>query len=166
LCPLYCLLAQACGLRLQLVGSNGVYRAFTCVDPTANPGPIPLALSGALQLRSLGAGGFPPSVRCPWCFNRPRRVLRMGPQVLSGFPQQDNYSRRLVSQHLLSLLCRFGNFSRDERPRGSLPAFAWDTVRQTVFPFNPYPSHYRKAFAFSTILCPPAQQLALRLTCL
>ena len=37
--------------------------------------------------------------RCPWCFNRPRRVLRMGPQVSSGFPRQDNYSRSLVSQY-------------------------------------------------------------------
>ena len=68
--------------------------------------------------------------------------------------------------HLLSLLSRFGNFSRDERPRGSLPAFAWDAVRKTGSPLNPYPSHYRKTFAFSTFLCPPALQLVLRLACL
>jgi hypothetical protein len=92
-------LAQACGLRLQLVSANGVYRAFTGVDPTANSRPIPLALSGALQLRSLGAGGCPPSVHCPGCFNRPRRVLRMGPQVLFGFLRQVNYSSSLVSQY-------------------------------------------------------------------
>ena len=83
---------------LSACSHNGVYRAFTCVDHTANPGPIPLALSGALLLHSFCAGGSPPSIRCPWCFNRPRRVLLMGQQVLSGFPLQDNYSRSLVSQ--------------------------------------------------------------------
>jgi len=83
---------------LSACSHNGVYRTFTCVDHTANPGPIPLALSGALLLHSFCAGGSPPSIRCPWCFNRPRRVLLMGQQVLSGFPLQDNYSRSLVSQ--------------------------------------------------------------------
>ena len=50
-------------------------------------------------LAAFASGGLYKLVECPLCFNRPRRVLRMGPQVLSEFPQQDNYSRSLVSQY-------------------------------------------------------------------
>ena len=53
-----------------------------------------------------------------------------------------------------SLLRRFGQRSRNERPAGSQPAFA---VRM-----NPYPPDYRVAFAFSGILCLPRRQPALR----
>jgi hypothetical protein len=53
-------------------------------------------------------------------------------------------------------------FSRDERPCGSLPAFAWSDV---VLRRNSYPTHYRPAFAFSAILCPHRQQSSLRSTC-
>lgn len=45
----------------------------------------------------------------------------------------------IICFHLLSLLSRFGKFSRDERPRGSLPAFAWDAVRKTGLPSIPIP---------------------------
>jgi hypothetical protein len=31
--------------------------------------------------------------------------------------------------------------------------------------FNPYPTHYRQAFAFSAVLYPPGHQCSLRLTC-
>jgi hypothetical protein len=34
----------------------------------------------------------------------------------------------LFCRHLLCLHCRFAKFSRDERPDGSLPAFAWSHV--------------------------------------
>jgi len=48
-------------------------------------------------------------------------------------------------------------------PRGSLLAFAQDDV---VLRLNPYPTHYRSAFAFSTILYPqlyrPSSRLAFR----
>ena len=54
----------------------------------------------------------------------------------------------------VSLLRRFGLRSRNERPAGSQPACA---VRM-----DPYPPHYRMAFAFSGILCPPRRQPALR----
>src|SRR6266516_2809132 len=44
-----------------------------------------------------------------------------------------------VRCHLLCLLCLLIKFSRQERPNGSLPAFAWDTV---VCRPHPYPLHY------------------------
>jgi len=31
--------------------------------------------------------------------------------------------------------------------------------------YNPYPLHYRTAFAFYALLCPHSQRFALRLTC-
>ena len=68
----------------------------------------------------------------------------------------------------------FVKFSRDERPGGILPAFTWRDVAcrlswlptpLTVFAvrLNTCPSHYRKAFAFSTIPYPRAHQRPLRL---
>ena len=50
-------------------------------------------------------------------------------------------------------------FSRDERPEGSQPAFAWGDV---VLGLNPYPAHYRPAFACSLLLYPQPHRLALR----
>ena len=55
----------------------------------------------------------------------------------------------------VSLLRRFGLRSRNERPAGSQPACA---VRM-----DPYPPHYRMAFAFSTFLYPQRYRLTLRL---
>jgi hypothetical protein len=52
--------------------------------------------------------------------------------------------------------------SREERPGGSLSACAG-----VMLPYerrNPYPSHYKTAFAFSTILYPQPYRLTLRLT--
>jgi len=57
---------------------------------------------------------------------------------------------------------RLIKLSRRERPSGSLPAFAWGDVALRL---NPYPLHYRTAFAFSTILCPHRQQHSLRSAC-
>jgi len=58
------------------------------------------------------------------------------------------------------LFRHYHRLSRDTGPGGSLPAFAWGDVAQRR---NPYPAHYRLAFAFSTILCPQSYRLALRL---
>jgi len=44
-------------------------------------------------------------------------------------------------------------------PRGSLHAFASGQI------LNPYATHYRQPFAFSTIPYPLIHQLALRLAC-
>ncbi len=60
----------------------------------------------------------------------------------------------------LPTLRRFIKLSRDERPAGSLPAFAWDDVGLNL---NPYPLDYRAVFAFSSILYPQFYRLALRL---
>jgi hypothetical protein len=67
---------------------------------------------------------------------------------------------RVCDRHLLCLLGRFLKLSRDERPDGSLPAFAWDDVGQRR---NPYPAHYRQAFAFSILLYPQRRWLPLQL---
>ncbi len=62
--------------------------------------------------------------------------------------------------HLLCLLYRFLKLSCDKRPDGSLPAFAWDDVGCCR---NPYPAHYRLAFAFSIFLYPQRRRFTLRL---
>jgi hypothetical protein len=62
-------------------------------------------------------------------------------------------------RHLLYLLSRLIKRSRAKRPEGSLPAFAWGDLRVLG---NPYPPHYRAAFAFSLILCQPCHQAPLR----
>lgn len=49
--------------------------------------------------------------------------------------------------------------SRDQGPSRSQHAFA---LGQSL---NPYTFHYRRAFAFSAILYPHLQQLALQLAC-
>ena len=64
-----------------------------------------------------------------------------------------------VCCHLLCCLSRLVKFSRKERPVGSQPAFAWGDVAEWR---NPYPSHYRAAFAFSNLLCPLRHPLSLR----
>jgi hypothetical protein len=67
---------------------------------------------------------------------------------------------RAVIQHSLTkgLTAR----SRDGTPDGSLPACAWDDV-VWLSRRNPYPVHYRQAFACSIFLCPQPHRLALRL---
>lgn len=45
-------------------------------------------------------------------------------------------------------------------PRGSQRTFVLGQI------LNPYPTHYRRAFAFSTVPYPLIQQVALRLPCL
>ena len=64
-------------------------------------------------------------------------------------------------ERLPSFACplkRLARFSRDERPEGSRPAFAWGDLAQGL---NPSPSDYRMAFAFSLILYPPTHRLHL-----
>jgi hypothetical protein len=63
-------------------------------------------------------------------------------------------------RHLLSLLRRLAKLSGDARPDGRLPACTWGHVARGR---NPYPPHYRMAFASSILLLPHAYQLALRL---
>jgi len=43
-------------------------------------------------------------------------------------PAGSSTSQFVLGRHLLSLLCRFSKLSRDERPDGSRPAFAWGDV--------------------------------------
>jgi hypothetical protein len=62
-------------------------------------------------------------------------------------------------RHLPSLLERLAKVSGDERPDGRLRACAWGDVACGL---NPYPSHYRMAFASSILLLPHAYRLALR----
>src|SRR5437588_12684414 len=57
------------------------------------------------------------------------------------------------------LLNRFALLSCERRPCGSLPAFAWGDLACLL---NPYPLHYRGAFAFSTFLYPHLHRLPLR----
>ncbi len=64
-------------------------------------------------------------------------------------------------RHLLSLLRRLVKVSGDARPDGRQPAFAWGDVAHGR---NPYPPHYRMAFASSILPFPHAYRLALRLT--
>jgi hypothetical protein len=54
-------------------------------------------------------------------------------------------------------LRRLADGSRPPTPRGSLPPFGWGECR------NPYPAHYRPAFAFSPIPYPQPRRLILRL---
>ena len=61
-------------------------------------------------------------------------------------------TRRLSLPSSACLLKRLTRFSRDERPEGSQPAFAWGDLARGL---NPYPPDYRAAFAFSLILYPP-----------
>jgi hypothetical protein len=64
--------------------------------------------------------------------------------------------------HLPSLCQKLAKLSWDERPDGRLPACAWGDVARAL---NPYPPHYKMAFASSILLCPHAYRLALRLAC-
>ena len=52
-------------------------------------------------------------------------------------------------------------FSRKDRPDGRQPAFAWDDIG---FRLNPYPTHYRPAFASSIFPFPHALQCSSRFT--
>jgi hypothetical protein len=62
--------------------------------------------------------------------------------------------------HLPSLCQKLAKLCCDARPDGRLPACAWGHVALAL---NPYPPHYRVAFASSILLCPHACRLALRL---
>jgi hypothetical protein len=62
---------------------------------------------------------------------------------------------------LLVSLSQLAKFSRDERPEGSRPAFAVGSCRLEA---QPYPTHYRSAFACSLLLYPPLRQRLLRFT--
>src|SRR5262249_15202395 len=97
----------------------------------------------------------------------PRRIPTMTPPspYALGAPAPSSGGR--VHQkchhycHLLSLLKRLAKLSGEARPDGRQPAFAWSHVAWVL---NPYPPHYRVAFASSILLCPHAYRLALRLT--
>src|SRR5499427_6467599 len=62
--------------------------------------------------------------------------------------------------HLLPLCQKLAKVCCDARPDGRLPACAWGDVARAL---NPYPLHYRVAFASSILLCPHACRLSLRL---
>ena len=78
---------------------------------------------------------------------------------LVGSPVEDAHvcpeGKRASLQGLIELSNRLATVA----PRGSGPAFA---AGQSL---NPYPDDYSRAFAFSTIPYPLAQQVALRLPC-
>jgi hypothetical protein len=63
-------------------------------------------------------------------------------------------------RHLPSLLRRLAKLSGDARPDGRQRAFAQGDVARGL---NPYPPHYRMAFASSILLLPHVYRLALRL---
>src|SRR2546425_11296374 len=63
-------------------------------------------------------------------------------------------------RHLPSLLRRLAKLSGDARPDGRQRAFARGDVARGL---NPYPPHYRMAFASSILLLPHVYRLALRL---
>src|SRR5262249_61636916 len=63
-------------------------------------------------------------------------------------------------RHLPSLLRRLAKLSGDARPDGRQHAFAWGDVARAL---NPYPPHYRMAFASSILPFPHVYRLALRL---
>jgi hypothetical protein len=64
-------------------------------------------------------------------------------------------------RHLPSLLRRLAKLSGDARPDGRQRAFAQGDVARGL---NPYPPHYRMAFASSILPFPHVYRLALRLT--
>jgi len=61
--------------------------------------------------------------------------------------------------YLLAPLIGWPQLSCDGRPSGSLPPFGWGDVASRL---NPYPPHYRTAFAFSLLLYPQPHRLASR----
>src|SRR5262245_19136524 len=63
-------------------------------------------------------------------------------------------------RHLPSLLTRLAKLSGDARPDGRQRAFAQGDIARGL---NPYPSHYRMAFASSILPLPHVHRLALRL---
>src|SRR3972149_6183342 len=87
------------------------------------------------------------------------------PLFFADFPRRFPFVESRTStatrcHHLRRPLCRFARLSRDERPKGSLPAFAWGDVAPRL---NPYPPCYRAAFAFSLFLYPHRCRRTLRL---
>jgi hypothetical protein len=86
------------------------------------------------------------SVGCEGPHQEPRRPLFSGSCV--------GHSR-----HLLRPLSLVAKLSRAERPDGSLLAFARGDVADRL---NPYPVHYRRAFAFSILIYPLLHQLPLQ----
>ena len=81
-----------------------------------------------------------------------RRTFCWARLFAPAFQFAGNCTSRFRFCHLLCFLSRFLKLSRDVRPRGSLPAFAWGDI--ALFELNPYPPHYRAAFAFSPLLYP------------
>ena len=75
------------------------------------------------------------------------------PSAVGGRTSSADFCR-----HLLASLKWFARFSRDERPEGSQPAFAWGDLARRL---NPYPTDYRAAFASSLILYPPSRRRPL-----
>ena len=69
-------------------------------------------------------------------------------------------SQYTLPRHLPCLLSGFARLSRDEKPRGSQPAFTWSDFAHVLYP---YPTRYRPAFACSAIPYPQPYRLALRL---
>ena len=66
-----------------------------------------------------------------------------------------------ANDRLPSFACplkRLARLSRDERPEGSRPAFAWGDLARGL---NPYPSDYGTAFASSLIPYPPSHRYRL-----
>src|SRR5687767_973776 len=65
---------------------------------------------------------------------------RFGELPASRWSADSLSCRRLHQQnfrcHLLFLLSRFAGFSREERPEGSLPAFAWSDVAKGSTPIH------------------------------
>jgi hypothetical protein len=76
-------------------------------------------------------------------------------------PSEAAPARALHSADISALLPQVGlpDASRRPTPEGSLPAFA---VGDVALRLNPYPAHYRPAFACSLIPYPPSHQLPLR----
>ena len=72
----------------------------------------------------------------------------------------DRTSRCCHCCHLLCLLNRFANLSRDARPAWEVSPLSRGVMLHAL---NPYPSHYRMAFASSGVPYPHPHGLTLRL---
>jgi len=118
------------------------------------PGPLKTALA------TITARGSSPAKRP---FHRTDTMLKTVPGPVNFRPPGHAGSRQQLrgcSLFYEFLFRHYHRLSRDTGPGGSLPAFAWGDVAQRL---NPYPAHYRPAFAFSTILCPQSYRSTLQL---
>ena len=119
-------------------------------------------------------GTFPPSERCvrlsPHTAQASQRPFD-GPVSMRNmlaaryWTEVDSLTGKVAPveqshRHLQHPLYRFPRCFRAETPDGSLPAFAEDHVASRL---NPYPPHYKAAFACSILLYPPSYRLTLRL---